>query len=36
MAPRRPALYEEQIGLAVVTGVVLTASIALVVWVLFG
>ena len=35
MAPRRPVLYPDQIPLAVVTGIVLVASIALVVWAVF-
>jgi hypothetical protein len=33
MAPRRPVLYPDQWPLALVTGVVLVASIALVAWV---
>jgi len=36
MAPRRPLLYADQVPLAVVTGVVLVASIALVAWAVFG
>jgi hypothetical protein len=36
MAPRRPILYADQLPLALVTGVVLVASIALVVWAVFG
>jgi hypothetical protein len=36
MAPRRPLLYVDQVPLAVVTGVVLVGSIALVVWAVFG
>jgi hypothetical protein len=35
MAPRRPILFEEQYGLALVTGIVLVGSVvAVVVWVL--
>ena len=36
MAPRRPILYPDQWTLAIVTGIVLVGSIALVVWVFFG
>ena len=36
MAPRRPILYEDQWPLALVTGIVLIGSIALVAWVLLG
>ncbi len=36
MAPRRPVLYEDQWALALVTGLVLVGSIALVVWAVFG
>jgi hypothetical protein len=36
MAPRRPLLYADQVPLAIVTGVVLVASIAFVVWAVFG
>jgi len=35
MAPRRPLLYADQVPLAIITGVVLMASIGLVVWVVF-
>ena len=35
MAPRRPLLYEPQFALALVTAIVLVASIALVVRVVF-
>ena len=34
MAPRRPVLFPEQIGLAVVTALVIVASVVLVVLVL--
>jgi hypothetical protein len=33
MAPRRPILYPDQYALAIVTGVVIVASIAFVLWV---
>ena len=36
MAPRRPVLFEDQWALAIVTGIVLVASIALVAWAVFG
>ena len=36
MAPGRPALFPDQYALAIVTGVVLLASIAFVVWAVFG
>ncbi|MEA2132249.1 MAG: hypothetical protein QOC68_158 [Solirubrobacteraceae bacterium] len=36
MAPRRPLLFEGQYALALVTGIVTVASIAFVVWVVFG
>jgi hypothetical protein len=36
MAPRRPLLFEGQYALALVTGIVLLGSIALVAWVLLG
>jgi hypothetical protein len=36
MAPRRPILYPDQYGLALVTGIVLVGGIALVVWTIFG
>ena len=36
MAPSRPALFPDQLALAIVTGVVLIASIALVAWAFFG
>jgi hypothetical protein len=36
MAPRRPLLYADQVPLAVVTALVLVASIALVAWAVFG
>jgi hypothetical protein len=36
MAPRRPILFPDQWALALVTGLVLVASIALVVWAFFG
>ncbi len=35
MAPRRPAVFESQYALALVTLLVLLASVALVAWVLF-
>jgi hypothetical protein len=36
MAPRRPILFPDQWALALVTGLVLVASIALVAWAFFG
>jgi len=36
MAPRRPLLFPGQYALALVTGIVLLGSIALVAWVVFG
>jgi len=36
MAPRRPILFPDQWALALVTGLVLVASIALVLWAFFG
>jgi hypothetical protein len=36
MAPRRPVLFPDQYALAIVTAVVLLASIALVLWAFFG
>ena len=36
MAPRRPVLFPDQYGLAIVTGLVLIGSIALVLWAIFG
>ena len=36
MAPRRPLLFEGQYALALVTAIVMIASIALVAWVVFG
>jgi hypothetical protein len=36
MAPRRPVLHDDQWALALVTGIVLVGSIALVVWAVFG
>ena len=36
MAPRRPALFEGQYALVLVTAIVLIGSIALVAWVVFG
>ena len=36
MAPRRPILFPDQWALALVTGIVLVASVALVVWAIFG
>jgi hypothetical protein len=36
MAPRRPILFPDQYALAIVTALVLIASIALVLWVIFG
>jgi len=36
MAPRRPILFPDQWALALVTGIVLVASIALVLWAFFG
>ncbi len=35
MAPRRPLLFPDQWALALVTGLVLVGSIALVLWVAF-
>jgi len=35
MAPRRPILFPDQRALALVTGLVLVASIALVLWAFF-
>ena len=36
MAPRRPVLFEGQYALALVTAIVLVASIALVIWAVLG
>jgi hypothetical protein len=36
MAPRRPILFPDQYALAIVTVLVLVASIALVLWAFFG
>jgi hypothetical protein len=36
MAPRRPALFPGQYALALVTGFLLLASVALVIWAVFG
>jgi hypothetical protein len=36
MAPRRPLLFHGQYALALVTAVVMGASLALVVWVMLG
>jgi hypothetical protein len=36
MAPRRPILFPDQWALALVTALVLVASIALVAWAFFG
>jgi hypothetical protein len=36
MAPRRPILFPDQWALALVTGLVLVASVALVLWAFFG
>ena len=36
MAPRRPVLFPDQYALAIVTGLVLLGSIALVLWATFG
>ncbi len=36
MAPRRPALFPDQYALALVTAIVLIASVALVLWAVFG
>jgi hypothetical protein len=36
MAPRRPVLFPDQYALAIVTVLVLAASIALVLWAFFG
>ena len=36
MAPRRPALFEDQYALALVTAIVLLGSIALVAWAVLG
>ena len=35
MAPRRPLLFAEQYGLALLTAVVLVGSIAFAIWVVF-
>jgi hypothetical protein len=35
MAPRRPILFPDQWALALVTGLVLVASVALVLWAVF-
>jgi hypothetical protein len=36
MAPRRPVLFPDQYALALVTGLVLIGSIALVAWAILG
>jgi hypothetical protein len=36
MAPRRPVLFPDQYALAIVTVLVLVASVALVLWAFFG
>jgi hypothetical protein len=36
MAPRRPALFPGQYALALVTGLLLLGSLALVIWAVFG
>jgi len=36
MAPRRPALFPDQYALALVTGLLLLGSVALVIWAVFG
>ncbi len=36
MAPRRPVLFRDQWALALVTGLVLVASVGLVLWAFFG
>jgi len=36
MAPGRPALFPDQYALALVTGLVLLASVGLVLWAVFG
>jgi hypothetical protein len=36
MAPRRPVLFPDQYALAIVTALVLVASIALVLWAFLG
>jgi hypothetical protein len=36
MAPRRPVLFEGQYALALVTAIVMVASLALVAWAVFG
>ena len=36
MAPRRPVLFEGQYALALVTGLLLIGSMALVAWAVFG
>jgi hypothetical protein len=36
MAPGRPALFPDQYALAIVTGLVLVASIVLVIWAVWG
>jgi len=36
MAPRRPALFPGQYALALVTGLLLLASVALAIWAVFG
>ena len=36
MAPGRPALFPDQYALAIVTGLVLLASVGLALWAVFG
>jgi hypothetical protein len=36
MAPRRPAVFPEQYGLALVTGILLLGGLAAVVWAILG
>ncbi len=36
MAPRRPVLFPDQWALAIVTGLVLVGSLALLAWVIWG
>jgi type IV secretory pathway TrbD component len=36
MAPRRPVLFPGQYALALVTGLLLIASVGLVIWAVFG
>jgi hypothetical protein len=36
MAPRRPALFPQQYGLALVTAILLLGGLAVVLWLVFG